>query len=549
MGNETFLVQIEIPSVKKYVFGTDALNEVRGASAWLDRLNRHEMGRVLADGIGTGEIETIYANGGSAQFLIAKCDDSTVEAACRSLRQYIREQTRGEVQAVCGTAPLRDGASYHDAARLAHFRLRCEREFAGGRHSASTMPAIMECRSASHLPAAHRVDRVGDDDQMLSDASLKKVQEGREARTGDLWSGWMEHLQKSGRWPANAQQWRDLRCAGMTDIGERSSWQGYIGLVYADGNAMGKLVQALDRSGTCRHFSEIVDTSIREACYSALDAVMGAEVERVRLAVDQDKPLARLPADILLLGGDDLLVAVPAARALEFAQHVAGAFERLTREKIAALRDENARRFFEDRTGSGSFTISCGVAIASSAYPFYLALDLAEQLLRSAKRGMPSASDGASEDAQHGARVDFHVVAGANSHVLERVRVDTYRADTGAPRTLRPLTCGQLESLRAAVGDLRRANFPRSKLHELEDAALVPEENLAERRIRDVFARSRHGSERSERRALWNAVKSLCPADHAFDFPWFQSSGRRVSCIADLVDAYELFGDEERPAN
>ena len=548
MRNLSFVLQVETPSVKKYVFGTDSLNQVRGASAWLDWLNRAEMGRVLRERIGRSHVETIYANGGSAQFLVQKCDESTVETACRDLRRHIRDQTGGEVQVVCGIAPLQDDASYHEAARLAHFRLRCQREFAGSHHSASTMPTLMECRSASHLPAAHRVDRDAEGAEMLSEASHRKAQEGQGARTGALWSGWMKHLQESGPWPAE-ERWKDLRCPGMTDIGDGSSWRNYVGLVYADGNAMGRLVQALDRLETCRHFSEIVDSSIREACFSGLQAVIGTEVERVRRALEQNGPFAALPADILLLGGDDLLVAVPATSALEFARHITDEFERLTREKISALQDENARRFFQHRHGAKHFTVSCGVAIAKSTYPFYLLLDLAEQLLRNAKRSLRPAAQGATDDARDAARIDFHVVAGASSHVLEQVRADTYRAGTSAPRTLRPLSCVQLESLRAAVQELRRVDFPRSKLHELEDAALTPEQHHAERRIRDIFARSRHGSERSQRRALWNAAKHLCPEGHTFDFPWFRRGSQRLSCVADLVDAYELFGHHEGPAS
>lgn len=58
-----------------------------------------------------------------------------------------------------------------------------------------------------------------------------------------------------------------------------------------------------------------------------------------------------------------------------------------------------------------------------------------------------------------------------------------------------------------AVGELRRADFPRSGLCELEAAALIGEERQATRR--DLLSRCRHDGERSHRRALWNAVHRL----------------------------------------
>lgn len=534
----TFLVQIDVPSIKSYVFGTDALNEVRGASARLDWLNRNEMEHVLREHLDKADLETIYANGGSAQFIVRRCDPDTVEAACRRMVRALREQTGGEVRAAYGIAPLPDDGSYRDAVSQAHFQLRCRRGFGGGNHSASTLPAIMECRSASHLPAAG-ADSGPEGTTMLSEASLLKAQEGREARSGAVWSRWMEHLRESGPWPAK-EEWADLRCANMTAIGEHSSRHHYVGVVYADGNAMGKIVQDLDGPETCRTFSTIVDESIREACFLGFDAVMGADVERVRYAVDHDSRPPSLPADILLLGGDDLLVALPADRALDFALRATTEFERLTRAKIDGVTEDGARRFFQERVGDRGFTISCGVAIVRSTYPFYLALDLAEQLLRNAKRN-PNGPSG-ERDA---ARIDFHVVTGANSHALARVRSDTYHAATEAPRTLRPLTPAQLCKVRTAVQEMRSANFPRSKLHELLEAALSPQTHHAERRIREIFARARHGAESSQRRALWEAVQRLRPAGHEVRFPWFQSGDRRSLCVADVVDAYDLFRHTE----
>lgn len=544
MSDQSFVIQIDIPSIKSYVFGTDPLNEMRGASALLDQLNRCEMGRVLREHLGESAVEQIYASGGAAQFRAQLCDQSEVEAACRSLVLRLRDQTGGEVRAAYGVAPLGSDDSYREAVHLAHYRLRCQREFEGVRYSAATLPVVKECSSASHLPAACRVDWGMEGAALLSEASRRKVKAGQEARAGDLWYGWMEYLREAGPWPKE-ESWSALRCKEITKVGESSSRHGYLGVVYADGNAMGRIVQALDRPDTCRHFSRIVDQSIRTACFSGLAEVTEREVELIRKQADQHiaaSPDATgvLPADILLLGGDDLLVALPADRALDFALHVSSEFERLTRAEIASLRDDVARQFFQERIGDRGFTISCGVAIARSAHPFYLLLDLAEQLQRNAKRAADAGGNGSAPD-PNAARIDFHVIAGAASQSLERVWKETYSVGTAAARTLRPLTVAQLESLRTAVGELHGADFPRSKLHELEDAALVDEVHQATRRIRDIFSRCRHGNQRSHRRALWKAVHLLCPEDHAVDFPWYRKGEQRVLGIADLVEGHDLF--------
>ena len=537
MTSGSFVIVIDIPSIKKYVFGTDSLNEVRGASALLDQLNQVEMKQHLHRHLGAEHVESIYANGGSAQFLVHSCAEDSVKTACKEMVQYIREQTGGEVQMIYGIAPLEDESSYREAVRMAYFQLRCHREFAICHHSASLMPTMMECQSASHLPAAHIVNRNVDGIAMLSKTSYKKDLQGHEARRHGVWAEWMKYLEATGPWPA-AEQWNRLRCRSITDIGNFSDRRNYIGLVYADGNSMGKIVQALDQPETFRQFSRIVDDSIREACFTTLSKISQPEIDKVRKSLEQDRHLEPLAADILLLGGDDLLVALPADRALDFALQVTEVFERLTQEKIAALQDNTAtRQFFRDQLGDRGFTISCGVAIAKSNYPFYLALDLAEQLLRNAKR---QDSHSLQSDAQGTARIDFHVVAGANSHALRQVREDTYHTLTDAPRTLRPLSCSQLEALYTSVQELSNVGFPRSKLHELGEAALVSSANQADWRIRDIFVRCRHGREHSERRALWQAVEGLCIEGYSCDFPWFKRDGQRLLCVADMVDAYDF---------
>ena len=112
--------------------------------------------------------------------------------------QYIREQTGGEVQMVYGIAPLEDESSYREAVRMAHFQLRCHREFAICHRSASLMPTIKECQSASHLPAAHIVNRNVDGIDMLSTTSYKKDLQGREARHHGVWAEWMKYLESQG---------------------------------------------------------------------------------------------------------------------------------------------------------------------------------------------------------------------------------------------------------------------------------------------------------------------------------------------------------------
>lgn len=540
-----WVLVLDTPSIKQFVFGTDALAEIRGASAILDELNQVDTERCLKEALSCfgGRVEGVYANGGSGQFLIRDCEPGQIQQAVGDLARIYRERTGDAVGLAAGFALCKSAKDYRQAVQTAHFRLRSQRELAGGHRAIELLPFIQECESASHLPASSTVIW-GQEAHQLSTASHLKRQSSLRSRRSGVWSRWMEWLATSGSWPAE-ERWNGLRSDDFMRIGQVSTRPGYVGLVYADGNAMGKLVQELDAPDTFRAFSEIVDSSIRTACFQALDVVLPSEIAETRKRASEETRPNRLPADILMLGGDDLMVLLPADRALRFASEIAERFERLTHEAIAR-ETSHVRQFFEERLRGRGLTVSCGVAVSRANYPFYLLLDLAEQLLRSAKdAGWNARPPGQSYVTP--AFIDFHIVSGAASHNLKYLRREDYQAGSSSMRTLRPYSSQQLRDLRRGVAALRQASFPRSKLHDLFEAALDCVESRAERRVREIFSRCRDSEQKSERWSLWQAVANLAAAPHTCQFPWVAYDGRRATPIADLVEAYDLFPTEETP--
>jgi hypothetical protein len=456
-------------------------------------------------------------------------DAETVRKALDELGSYYRDQTGREVRPVAGVAEWPESLPYGEAVRAAFGELHLRRDQSSGHPTVPTLPFVLECQATSHLPALGPFPW-GGERLLLSLASQLKRLESRKSRQGTLWSGWFDHLQL----PAIAD---DLRPTDAEAISEHSGRRGYVGLVYADGNAMGRLVQELDSREACQAFSELVDGSIRQACYEALTQTCGPEIAEVRKHVAEGKRLRPLPADILLLGGDDLLVLLPADRALDFALHVTEAFERLTRQSQA---QGAARQFLENRLAGRSLTISCGVALGPARYPFYLLLDLAEELLASAKRG--GSADAEKTAYWTPAYVDFHQLAGSANQDLWAVRETGYLVNEPCTRTLRPYRRDRLGCLRDGARRLRQARLPRSKLQELFSAALEPRELQATLRAQEVFGRLRNDPQRAERRAVWDGLSCLGRLD---PYPWTIHDGRKATALADLVEACDLFSQPE----
>jgi hypothetical protein len=544
-----FLVVIDTPGIKSFVFGTDALAEVRGASALLDWLNREDTEEILKQAPNL-RIQTVFANGGTGQFIVEAPDRAHVQEALDQLAAYYRQETGGEMWPLAGVAEWPEALDYLSAVRAAFEHLRLQRNWGSRRPSIPTFPLVLECESTSHLPAVG-VYPWGEEQLLLSQASQCKRNESWRARRGILWSGWMDYLDESlgsgGLFSENADA---LRPNTTVDIGKYAQRKGYVGLIYADGNAMGRLVQELDSPEVCGAFSKLIDGSVREACYEALSAVCTAEIQAAHAALQAGyKPqegdeLEPLPADILLLGGDDLLVLLPAERALDFALKVTAAFERLTRKGQAKL-PQAARRFFAERgLAERGLTISCGVAIGPANYPFYLLRDLAEELMRSAKRR--GSEDPQKTDYWAPSYIDFHQLAGSMSQDLEVIRQEDYRTDSDHPRTLRPYRRDDLEKLREAALCLQQAKIPGSKLHDLFEAALEPRWLLAQTRCRELFGRLREDNTHHERRGLWDALCKVRQPIDLFSYPWLKNGQRSPTALADLVEAHDLFSDADR---
>ena len=116
-------------------------------------------------------------------------------------------------------------------------------------------------------------------------------------------------------------------------------------------------------------------------------------------------------------------------------------------------------------------------------------------------------------------------------YALKQVREgDPIRILTDARRTLRPLSLFPIGETK----DQYRKSCARLSFHTVSctncKKSLWQQRKVrAEWRIRDIFARSRHGRDRSQRRALWEAVERLCPQGYKFDFPWFENGDQRFA--------------------
>jgi hypothetical protein len=164
---------------------------------------------------------------------------------------------------------------------------------------------------------------------------------------------------------------RKLQLASRADSFEELCSGDYLALIHADGNGLGKAMKAissnsdfqgLSREATIESFFHRMRVTLRQALAKAITQLYETENRE------------REGLQILMLGGDDLLIACRAPLALPLVKHLAQA--------LVDIQQTNDN----PTTSLQNLTIGVGIAIAKPSFPFHRLHDLAEELAASAKR-------------------------------------------------------------------------------------------------------------------------------------------------------------------
>ena len=385
-------------AIKGYVYETDALPEIRGASEILQEVE-DEVRRLFQDKLAKEAL--IYCSGGG---FLAIVPASQAEELKQEIERLYRNETKTATITVVSSDPIgyadigRGLMPYDDAQVKAlsgggvagdllfsHFdallKERAKRKnfgelvaaLAGRLQQAKrakptvpffeTLPIHRRCESCGKRAAERRDEVRG---EWMCAICFEKRKEGRGGRRRFLheFVRWAEArgLTVSKKLPA--------------DLDTLAGSEGRIALLYTDGNNMGDLLQFMPSPASYRHFSQVLEDATRDALFSAIVSAFGKK----RLE-DASKPL---PFEIIALGGDDIVLIVPARYGWRLALYVLEEFER--HEGVRKLQDELRERLGDSPRRPVALNLSAGLAIADVKYPVSFLFTLAEGLLKEAKR-------------------------------------------------------------------------------------------------------------------------------------------------------------------
>lgn len=262
----------------------------------------------------------------------------------------------------------------------------------------------------------------------------------------------------------------------LTEIGNASN--GFVGYIYADGNNMGGYIQKYIKTpGEYKKFSENIFKATEESVYEALSQHLNPHRLEDLTGEEHQKRNGVVihPFEILTIGGDDVLLVVPANKALAITKTIGEEFERIlvnTGHYKLISSSKDAHRY-QGETPAASYcelSMSTGVLITAYNTPIYYAKNLYEQLLNTAKKRAKSLKD---DYHYHGGTVDLLTM---KSVTMISSNIEAFRKEgltkqkKGQPKLklyAAPYTLHELDGLLKTAEALKESQFPRSQLYQI----------------------------------------------------------------------------------
>jgi hypothetical protein len=285
------------------------------------------------------------------------------------------------------------------------------------------LPVVEDCRT-SGLPAA----RVHDEDE--------KDKMPRSAVSISKWENRRAYRIRMQKLPGISELRLDF-AEKLDDLEKDAEW---LAVVHADGNGLGEIFLNFGEHTGCeradqnpdyvakfRRFSLALDVCTEKAFLHALQ----------RMNARDDKVWFERLILPLVLGGDDMTIVCDGKCALQFTRDFLDSFENQTGQPQRIFQDGSqlARHDLHDivpelakeALSRPRLSACAGVAIIKPHYPFSAAYDLAEELIRSAKRVKSIVMNPSKENGERSApwpcsALDFHVLYDSAASELDEIR-------------------------------------------------------------------------------------------------------------------------------
>ncbi len=362
-----YLYGAAVQGIQGFIFQTNSLKEIIGASVLVDDICT----RVFAEQLGYDDFcalekdtNAILNAAGNIKYVFD--DEKMCRKTFREFPKKVMELAPGITfsQAV---VKFEDGQSFSSVVDELEKKLRAERN----RPSISLTTGLMGMQRMRETYLPERSHHQG---EFYDEGTFQKLQ----AIDND-------GIRESGlRKKAMGGVLDDTPFKDTDNINYFTGENNWIAIIHADGNGLGQVVRAIgENDPEGRNFHQFSSKLNEATIEAAREAVKSALSDFIQKEFGNEKMKRYFPFRPIVLGGDDLTVIIRGDLAIGFTKTYLESFERLTKEKFAALAGGNPgiKPVLEK-----GLTACAGIAFIKSSFPYYYGYNLAEALCSAAKK-------------------------------------------------------------------------------------------------------------------------------------------------------------------
>ena len=553
-----YIVTVETVKIKDFLFSTNKLRIIRGASYLLDYLNQVVVPEILKSNGVKGE-DIIYVGAGNAKFFVDD-EDTAKNIAKEVKRVYKKEAPNSKVVVSYIETEYRVGKDnsknkrkiWEDIDKLAQ-NTAVEKskgfpmmnlDFIGvekceicGKNSAQISVENLERdlediglivkdgegildNYSLRIPALREqikdlTGTTGDNKGIICEECLRKLIFSN--RVKDI-----ESEKKISFYNYVKDEFKDIELG--TEISDYENGKSFIGFMYSDGDGLGDFLKNIsqkfknDKSSSnveekylefLKEFSETLDKNTKEALIDTIKDIF------------QGKENKRIIGEFLIVGGDDVCAVFNPELVLELS------------EKFQKIFEEKMKKYIsKTKANDSKITSSSGVIIAKSKTPAFQLFDQALKLqkLAKAKRYEHNAqtgfidfqvigSEGCVDIDAFRKKIDFE-----NNRVMERAYAINIEGNSKVKN---------IEKLFETIKELKKIKFPKNKLRYIYE--LKRDEKLEdfEKKMEFINILSKMKDEHIK------FIKENYNID--YDYQEFE---RYFNNIFDIVELYDFVGGE-----
>ena len=474
-----FLVSIETVKIKDFIFSTNKLKLIRGASYLLDYMNQVEVPRILKkygleykakelvneiydisdddkflkqvdekidDAI---DKRILYIGAGNAKFLVE--DKDKAEKICKEIKE-VYKTLAPSAKVVAEYYEIKENEKIWDGIdELA--QKTSEKKSKGFPILNIDLPFAVKCDLSGSEPAVvsyknidedlekieiHRSGKGFDDNKQVEDtvtAIRNVIKEGKlniseESAVKIKYSNKMikDDVNEIGFYSIIKKALKDDIHLN-TEIENYAVGDSFIGFIYSDGDGLGDFLKNVKKVYKTeekylkfmRKFSVILDRNTKYVLKEVIKEMYenGKFIKKKPIS-KEEKIEKSIIGEFLIVGGDDVCAVFPADLALEISYKFQKQFE----EKMKKF-TENENRNNEEKN-TENITSSCGVVIAKDKTPMFKLFEQGLKLQKLAKGKRYNENQKRKKDAVKTGYIDFQVIGSEGNVDLKEYRKKWY---------------------------------------------------------------------------------------------------------------------------